>query len=148
MSNAWDRVEAIKKAALPQRLSAGAAHLANFWRAGTRCKSGWGSTCNCGLDQNGFCRTKLKWIGILMEFHDGLPYGLTGTEEFFVIEAMSLSAIKASGLTILVEVPGARKPLRLGGENEIWNILNELEAMDENDRPMFLETVVLMQEKL
>jgi len=148
MSDAFDRVEAIKKAALPQRLSAGAIHLANFWRAGTRCKSGWRSTCACGLDQNSFCRVKLKWIGILTELHGGFPYDLTGNEEYFVIEAMTLSTVKASGLTILVDVPGASRPVKLGGDRENWNLLPELAAMDEDSRPMFLETVLLMQEKL
>jgi len=148
MSSTLDRIEQIKKGALPQRLAAGAAHLGRMWKEGTKCKSGWRSTCTCGLDQNSFCRTKLKWISILQEFHGNFPYGLTGAEEYFVIEAMTLSSVKASGLVVLVDVPGARKPIKLGGDNENWNILNELAEMDEDSRPAFLETVVLMQEKL
>lgn len=148
MSDAFDRVEQIRKGAIPQRLASGAGHLGRMWKEGTRCKSSWRATCACGLDQNSFCRTKLKWVGLLVEFYGIFPDGLTGEEEYFVIEAMTLSMVKASGLVVLVEVPGARKPLKLGGDNEIWNILNELEAMDEDSRPGFLETVVLMQEKL
>lgn len=148
MSAILDRIEQIKKGSGSQRLSTGAGHLGRMWKDGIRCKSGWRSTCACGLDQNSFCRTKLKWIGILQEFYGGFPYDLTGVEEFFVIEAMTLSMVKASGLVLLVEVPGARKPIRVGGDLENWNFLPELGAMDPDSIPAFLEAVVLVQEKL
>jgi hypothetical protein len=65
-----------------------------------------------------------------------------------VIEAMTLSMVKASGLVVLVEVLGARKPIKMGGPLENWNLLNELGEMDPDGVPGFLEAVVLMQEKL
>lgn len=148
MSSILDRIEQVRKGALPQRLAAGASHLGRMWREGVRCKSAWRSTCACGLDQTSFCRTKLKWVGLLVELYGFFPDGLTGEEEYFVIEAMTLSMVKASGLTVLVEVLGARKPIKMGGALENWNLLNELEEMDPDDVPGFLEAVVLMQEKL
>lgn len=148
MFSALDRIEQIKKGSLPQRLAAGAGHLGRMWKEGVRCKSSWKSTCSCGLDQNSFCRTKLKWVGLLVELYGIFPDGLTGDEEYFVIEAMTLSMVKASGLVVLVEVLGARKPIKMGGALENWNLLNELGAMDPDDVPGFLEAVVLVQEKL
>jgi hypothetical protein len=146
MTSIVDRIEEIRKSALPGRLKIGAGHLGRLWKEGLRCKSGWRSTCSCGLDQTVFCRTKLKWIDVLRELRGGYPYGLAGTEEYFVIEAMTLSMVEASGLTVLVEVPGARKPVKLGGLPETWNLLPELAAMDEDSRPGFLEVVMLVQE--
>jgi len=148
MSAILDRIEQIKKGSLPQRLGVGAGHLGRMWKEGVRCKSAWKATCACGLDQNSFCRTKLKWVGLLVELYGIFPDGLTGAEEYFVIEAMTLSMVKASGLVVLVEVPGARKPIKMGGALENWNLLNELGEMDPDDVPGFLEAVVLMQEKL
>lgn len=148
MGSPLDRIAEIQKAAIPGRLVVGAGHLGRFWKEGTRCQSGWKSTCACGAAQTSFCRAKLRWVSLLQELHGGNPYGLTGTEEFFVIEAMTLSMVKASGLTVLVEVPGARKPIKVGGEPESWNIFPELGAMDPDSVPAFLETVTLIQEKL
>lgn len=143
-----DRIEQLKKGNLPARLGKGMEILAQLWRTGTRCKDGWRGSCSCAPAPTQFCQAKAKWIRLLQEFHGGYPYGLTGAEECFVIEAMSLSMVKISGIKILVEVPGARKPIKFGGDREEWDLLPELAAMDEDNRPAFLETVILMQEKL
>jgi hypothetical protein len=147
MTTAIDRVEEIRKGALPGRLTVGAGHLGRFWKAGIRCAAGWRGSCQCD-PQTSFCKAKLKWIEILKELHGGLPYGMTGAEEYFVIESMTLSMIEASGLTVIVEVPGARKTIKFGGKSEAWALLPELAAMDPDDVPGVLEAVVLMQEKL
>jgi hypothetical protein len=142
-------VEAVQKGVLATRLGTGAGHLAKFWREGVRCGSGWQATCACGPGETPFCRAKAKWVGLLVELHDGkYPYDLTGSEPFFMVEAMTLQMVKASGLTVLVEVPGARKPIKFGGPVETWNLLPELAAMDMDDWPGVLEAVVLAQEKL
>lgn len=146
MSDTIDRIEEIRRIGLKGRLVKGAEILGDYWRAGTRCKSGWRATCSCDSEQTPFCRAKVKWIGVLRDFYKGYPSGLTGTEEYFMIEAMTLSMVEASGLTVLVEVPGAIKPIKFGGLPETWDLLPELAAMDEDSRPAFLMTVTLLQE--
>jgi hypothetical protein len=141
-------VEAVQKGVLATRLGTGAGHLVKFWREGIRCGSGWQATCNCGPGETPFCRAKIKWVGLLVELHAGkYPYDLTGSEPFFIVEAMTVQMVKASGLIVLVEVPGARKPIKFGGLMGGWNLLPELAAMDADDVPGVLEAVVLVQEK-
>ena len=142
-----DRIEELRRGGIKERLAKGAGILADLWRRGIRCGSGWRKDCICPL-KNEFCGAKSKWVGLLAEHHAGIPYGLTGAEDFFVIEAMTPQMIKASGLVVLVEVPGARKPIKLGGRPESWDIFPELGVMDPDNVPAFLETVILMQEKL
>lgn len=146
MTTTLDRIEQLRRGAFPNRLALGASHLGKSWRDGIRCKSGWQGICSCGPEQNVFCRTKLKWIEMLKEYRNGLPDGLTGSEEYFLIEAMTPAMIEASGLTVLVEVPGAIKPIRIGGPVDSWNLFAELAAMDQDSVPAFLMTVTLIQE--
>jgi hypothetical protein len=148
MMTSMDRVEELRKAALPKRLAVGASHLGKFWKEGIRCKSGWREACSCGAEQTVFCRLKFKWIVMLKEYRNGYPDSLTGEEEYFLIEAMTPSMIEASGLTVLVEVPGALGPIKLGGPAASWNLFWELASMDEDRRPGFLTATFLIQEKL
>jgi len=146
-SSTLDRIAELQKNALKPRLENGASKLGHFWRSGSRCASGWRSTCACPEPRD-FCLVKLKWVALLREWHGGDPYGLAGDEEFYVIEAMTLTMVQASGLTVLVDVPGAPRPLKLGGRPDAWAILPQLAEMDEDNRPGFLHAVTLTQEKL
>jgi hypothetical protein len=147
MSEILDRIEELRRGGIKDRLARGAGILADLWRQGIRCGNGWKKDCVCPA-KNEFCAAKNKWVGLLVDHHAAVPYGLTGAEDFFVIEAMTPTMIKASGLVVLVEVPGARKPLKLGGDVQTWDIFPELEVMDPDNVPGFLETVVRLQEKI
>lgn len=147
MSEILDRIEELRRGGIKDRLAKGAGILAGLWRTGIRCGNGWKKDCVCPA-KNEFCAAKNKWVGLLADHHAGIPYDLSGQEPFFVIEAMTPQLIKASGLVVLVEVPGARKPVKLGGNVESWNIFPELGVMDPDSIPAFLETVILMQEAL
>lgn len=141
-----DRIAELQRNALVPRLQKGASILGQLWKSGSRCASGWRLGCSCPEPRE-FCSAKIKWLGLLKELHGGHPYGLTGEEQFYMIEAMTLSMVHASGLTVFVEV-GGPKPLKLGGHPNNWAILPELAEMDEDNRPAFLEAVTLTQGKL
>jgi hypothetical protein len=148
MTTTLDRIAELKKASLPGRLSKGAEILGQFWRDKVRCKNGWRQTCSCGSETSRFCEVKAKWLGLLQEFHGGWPYDLVGNEEYFVIEAMTVRQFEASGLTALVQVPGARKPLRIGPKGTQWRTLIDLACLPEgDDLASGLEAVMKLQEK-
>lgn len=142
-----DRIEELRRGGIKDRLAKGARIMIDLWRSGVRCGNGWKKDCVCPV-KNEFCLSKNKWVGLLAEHHAGIPYGLTGEEPFFIIEAMTPRLIQASGMVVLVEVPGARKPIKFGGKVESWDLLPELGVMDPDNVPALLETVVVMQEKL
>lgn len=159
--NDVDRVAEINNVTLRKRLVAGASILLKLWRQGIRCGGGWSMNCSCH-ERVDFCAAKEKWIGLLKELHGDLPYNvrgtdavgaimgrslLTGAEPFFIVEAMTPKMIQASGLTVLVETPGARKPLKMGGSPENWNVFYELAQMDPDSVPIFLDTYITVQEK-
>lgn len=108
-----DRVRETQQRALSRRIGMGSAYLGTAWRNGHRCGGGWTGHCGCDAPTP-FCQGKLRWVGLLLELHDGQwPYGLTGDEPFAIIEAMTVDQFEASGLTALVEAPGASRPLRI-----------------------------------
>jgi len=85
-----------------QRLYKGAEILGKFYRAGKRCMNGWAGIC---LDpdeaKSGFCRAKLQWLALAAGESDR---DLSGVEsEFGLVEAMKLSELDASGLTITLD---------------------------------------------
>lgn len=121
-----DRIEQLKKEGLKARLLKGAAFLGDGWRAGQRCKRAWSGSCVCGAEATDFCKDKMHWVKLLLEYHGGWPYELTGTEEFTVIEAMTIGQFEASGLTARVELPGVETPLRFGAKGTVWTTLVDL----------------------
>lgn len=121
----YDRVAEIKRAALPRRLATGAGYLGGFWRDGIRCLGGWRMRCPCEK-KNDFCQTKARWIELLLELHGEWPYGVDPSSPFAVIEAMTLSQFDATGLTMLVEIPPARKPIRIGPRGTSWDTVRDL----------------------
>lgn len=125
------RVEAAKKSAIPSRLLRGAEVLGRLWRAGQRCLSGWARICPCP-NPTEFCQVKVKWIGLSDEYYGGPPFGLAGHEPFYVIEAMTVSQWRASGLTAVVEVPGGEK-IRVGVRGTTWKTLVDLAALQDDD---------------
>lgn len=145
MSSSADRVLEIQRAAIPARLRRGAEVLGRLWRAGQRCANSWGNGCLCGPAATDFCAAKLKWLGLLIEFYGGHPWGLLGDEEFYVIEAMTEEQFKASGLTAIVEVQGACRPIRFGARGTSWETLIELGILNGRERASAIEAVLLIQ---
>jgi len=114
-----------QKAVLQGRLVKGAGILGTLWRDGIRCISAWSGICPCYV-RNHFCTSKLKWLGLLKELHDGwYPYDLAGYEGFLILECMDAAMFEASGLKILKTAPGARATIRLyQKENHFQAILD------------------------
>jgi hypothetical protein len=132
MSETTDRVEAAKKSALPSRLLKGAGLLGQLWKEGVRCVSLWSRICPCDPKTN-FCEVKRKWISLAEEYYNGPPFGLSGNEPFYVIESMTVSQFRATGLTALVDVPHASTPIRVGVRGTTWKTLVDLAALQDDD---------------
>lgn len=127
-----DRIEAAKKSALPSRLLRGAEILGRLYRGGQRCLSGWARICPCPTPTE-FCQAKVKWVGVADEYYGGPPFGLAGHEPYYVIEAMLVSQFRATGLTVLVEVPGGTAPIRVGVRGTTWKTIADLAALQDDD---------------
>jgi hypothetical protein len=142
-----DRLTQLQNEGLDDRLKQGAAYLGRLWRAGTRCRDSWVGQCPCGDQANPFCRAKERWISLLLERHSGSwPYGLTGREPFSMVEAMTVSMFEASGLTAIVELPGATKPIRVGPKASAWQTVSDLgRTTPGEDRKEALEAVEKIQ---
>lgn len=132
MTNVLDRVEAAKKGALPGRLLKGAEHLGRLYFEGQSCLSGWSRICPCPTPTD-FCQVKVKWVALADELYGGPPHGLAGHEPYYVIEAMTLSQFRASGLTALIELPGVPAPLRVGAQGTLWKTILDLAALQDDD---------------
>lgn len=128
-----DRIQELQIEALEDRLRKGAAFIGAQWRAGVRCASGWSGVCSCGPATNAFCRGKMRWVEILLERHKSWPYGVVPTDPFAVIEAMTVSMFKASGLTALVSAPGASAPWRVGEGGTEWQTIADLGAIEPGE---------------
>lgn len=140
-----------KKAMIRPRLEKGAEILGRLWQDGTRCVSEWSGICPCPAP-NDFCISKLKWLGLVRELHDGkYPHGLAGTEGFLVLECMTDKMFEVSGLTILKEVPGARSLIRVGRNGTCLQTILDLQEIREKEPENYaaaVESVVRIQEVL
>jgi hypothetical protein len=119
-----------QRAHLRARLLRGAKVLGTLWRTGARCKGEWSAVCPCD-PQGIFCRAKERWVKIFGELHgeeevarlrrDGGRFGL--------LLAMTVRQFEATGLTLLVEVPGGKEPIRVGANGTSWKTLLDLAAL-------------------
>lgn len=140
-----DRIAQAKKSAIPGRLRKGAGVLGRLWKEGVRCQtgSGWGK-CLC-KPQTDFCEAKSRWVALLKELHDGeLPIP---EDDFYVLEAMTVSQIRETGLTIQVAGPIGRPPIRIGPTGTSWRTIVDLSALDE-DRVAAWDAVVQIQKAM
>ncbi len=127
-----DRIQEIKREALPGRLRLGAEALGSLWRAGGRCPDLWAVPCSCGASEGDFCRAKVRWAGLLLEWYGGLwPRDLTGREPYAIVEAMRVDPRwwEATGLTALVEIPGGQAPIRVGPRGTSWKTVEDLDLI-------------------
>lgn len=139
-----DRIEAAKKSTLPGRLLRGAEILGRLYRAGQRCLSSWARICPCP-NPTDFCQAKVRWVGIADELYGGPPFGLSGYEPFYVIEAMRVSQFRAMGLTALVQVPMqmtvsdkeigviSSAVIRVGVKGTTWKTIVDLGELQDDD---------------
>ena len=146
MTDMTDRIEQVRRDGLKSRLVAGARVLGGYWTQGIRCPAGWSIKCPCGNDATEFCLAKVKWVDILSDHHGGVwPYGLEGTEPFFIIDAMTKTMTEASGLTIQIEHPG-HPPIRVGAKGTDWRTILQLsEIQDTPDFQEAMESVIMIQ---
>lgn len=142
-----DRIEAAKKSALPSRLLRGAELLGKFWKAGQRCISEWARICPC-QNQTEFCQVKVKWVALADEFYGKPPWGMSGYETFYVVEAMTVSQWRASGLTALVQVPGREEFIRVGIRGTTWKTLVDLADLQDDEVALAvgIDAVIKLQE--
>lgn len=141
MSSTHDRILEIRKSELPGRLKNGAGILGELHRLGQRCISGWSRICPCP-NPTDFCTAKRRWVSIADEYYGGPPFGLSGHEPFYVIEAMTVSQWHATKLTAIVEVPcgvvtdtdvGMRTTIRVGVRGTTWKTLADLAMLQDDD---------------
>lgn len=149
MTTIQETIAAKQRAMIPQRLTRGAEVLGRLWREGARCRSEWAGICPCA-EPNDFCLSKLKWLGLVKEFHGGkYPHELSGLEGFLVLECMTQKDFEASGLTIVRTMPGARSPIRVGRGGTCPQTILDLREIYENDPANYaaaVECVVKIQE--
>ena len=146
--NSLNRVAEIHRSAIPSRLLKGAENLGTAWRSGQRCLSGFARICPCPTPTE-FCQVKLKWIALAEEYYGGMPFGLSGYEPFYVIEAMTVSQFRQSGLTATVEVPYStvRTTIRVGSQGTTWKTLVDLADLQDDDAALAVgvDAVVKLQ---
>jgi hypothetical protein len=129
-----DRLKELQDEGLDDRLRQGAAYVGRLWRDGIRCRDSWSGLCSCGDLETAFCRGKKRWIQVLLDRHGLMwPYGLTGREPFAVIEAMTLSMFRASGLTAIADLPGAKSPVKIGPKGAAWDTVRDLGAVEPGE---------------
>lgn len=122
-----------QKATLHARLVKGSGILGTFWRDGIRCISAWSAICPCYV-RNHFCTSKLKWLGLLKEFHDGgYPGDLLGHEGFLILECMDVSMFEASCLKLLKTALGARALIHISRNESHFQTVLDLAPVEERD---------------
>lgn len=149
MKSSSDRIAEVKRSDTPSRLLKGAENLGVSWRAGQRCLSGFSRICPCPTPTD-FCQIKLKWIKIAEEYYGGQPFGLSGYESYFVIEAMTASQLRATRFDVIVELPSAidaGERIRIGPGGTNWQTLLDLAALQDDDAALAvaIDAVVKLQ---
>lgn len=159
MAAVSDRIELAKRSVIPARLLRGAEVLGRLWRDEGKPPCGWKAVCDCKSKLE-FCAAKLKWVDLAREYYQGDPWGLRGDEPFYMIEAMTNSQFKATGLTALVQVPtsfvedehgavGVKESeiIKIGAQGTDWGTLVDLGSIqNENERWTAVNAVLRIQE--
>lgn len=140
-----DRVKEAEKSALPGRLRKGARILGRLYLEGQRCISGWSRICPC-MKPSEFCDAKKRWVILNDEYYGGPPFGLAGHEPFYVIEAMTISQWRESGLTATVQVLGDQQ-IRVGVHGTTWKTIADLAELQDDDAALAVavDAVVKLQ---
>ncbi len=140
-----ERIRLARRAGLASRLMKGAAAIGEIRRLGLFCSGGWSAQCPCS-PRSDFCEAKERWLGIVEELHDGPPWGLTGMEEFYLAEAMTLEQWNATRLTLRILPPTGKDEIRIGPRGTDWGTIRTLaELYGTQDYPEVLASVVRLQ---
>jgi len=147
--NSADRVAQIQRSNTPARLLKGAENLGAAWRAGQRCLSGFSRICPCA-NPTDFCLIKLKWVQIAEEYYGGQPFGLAGHESYYVIDAMTISQFRATGLTAVVEIPMgpvSGEKIYIGPKGTHWGTIANLAQFQDDDAALAvaIDAIVKLQ---
>jgi hypothetical protein len=133
-----ETAEAWRRGNLRSRLLRGAKVLGELWRSGARCAAEWSAVCPCD-PQGIFCKAKERWVKIYGELHgqEEVAWLRRDGGRFGLLLAMTVRQCEATGLTLLVEVPGGKEPIRVGAKGTSWETLLDLAALrstpDYND---------------
>lgn len=145
MESIVERVLAAKRAGLSARLMRGAKALGELRRLGLACSGGWSRECPCS-PRSDFCDAKALWIELVEDLHGGPPWGLSGNEQFYLAEAMTLSQWDATKLTIRIMPPTGSLPILVGPRGTDWGTIRTLaEIYGTDDYPELLFSVLQIQ---
>lgn len=143
------RIAEIQRSGTPARLLKGAENMGTAWRAGQRCLSEFSRICPC-TNPTDFCQVKLKWIQIAEEYYGGQPFGLAGHESYYVIEAMTISQFRATGLTAVIEIPTdsfSGEKIYVGPKGTHWGTIANLTQLQDDDAALAvaIDAIVKLQ---
>lgn len=127
MTSTEERIDEIRRSAIPERLLRGAAVLGNLWRSGSRCVGGWSALCPCEEGkESSFCLAKEKWVGLCRDWSpDGLEE-LHEADPHFVLKVMTVRMFEATQLTMTVSLQGAEKSIKIGPKSTSFSTLISL----------------------
>jgi len=141
----FERIERARRAGLSARLMKGAAAIGEIRRLGLFCSGGWSAQCPCN-PRSDFCDAKYRWLNLVEELHGGPPWGLTGFEEFYLAEAMTIRQWDATRLNLRILPPTGHDEIRVGPRGTDWRTIRQLAALyGTQDYPEALASVVRIQ---
>ena len=143
------RIQEEQRKLIPGRLLKGAGVLGELWRSGIRCPVG-GGWMVCGADHtNQFCDAKRRWVELMEKYLGGrLPFGVKGHEPYALLEMMTVSMFEATKLTVRVEGPPGRKPIKVGPKGTHWGTISDLGACEGEEQLEAWDAVLLIQETI
>ena len=145
MESILERIERARRAGLSSRLMKGARAIGEIRRLGLSCSGGWSKECPCS-PRSDFCDAKALWIQLVEDLHEGPPWGLSGSEPFYLAEAMTLSQWNATKLTIRIMPPTGNLPILVGPRGTDWGTIRTLaEVYGTQDYPELLYAVLQIQ---
>lgn len=124
----FERVEKARRAGISSRLMKGAAAIGEIRRLGLFCSGGWSAQCPCN-PRSDFCDAKARWLNLVEELHGGPPWGLTGFEQFYLAEAMTIRQWDATGLNLRIMPPTGRDEIRIGPRGTDWGAIQALSEL-------------------
>ncbi len=140
-----ERIQLARRSGLTSRLAKGAAAIGQIRRMGVFCTGEWSGTCPCN-PRSDFCDAKMRWLELAEEFYGGPPWGLTGFEKFYLVEAMTVSQWAATGLTIRVLPPTGNEVIKVGPRGTDWKTITQLgELLGTQEYPELLASVIKIQ---
>lgn len=140
-----ERIRLARRAGLSSRLMKGAAAIGEIRRLGLFCSGGWSAQCPCS-PRSDFCDAKERWLSLVEELHDGPPWGLTGFEEFYLVEAMTTKQWDATKLNIRIMPPTGHDTILVGPRGTDWGTIRTLsDFYGTQDYPEALASVVRIQ---